>query len=46
MNPKGFPSFAAVASEGKGVWETQQAILKLSLEKLQGQQNKARGLYG
>jgi mutual gliding-motility protein MglA len=46
LNPKGFPSFPAVASEGKGVWETEQAILKLSLEKLQGQQSKARGLYG
>lgn len=34
FNPRGMPSFEAVATEGVGVWETHQAILRGTVSRL------------
>jgi signal recognition particle receptor subunit beta len=40
LNPRGLPAIEAVASQGKGVWETQEAVLKSVLD---GLRQRARG---
>lgn len=41
LNPKGLPSIPAIARSGEGVWETQRAILKATLEMLRQQMKGA-----
>lgn len=42
LNPGGAPSFAAIASRGEGVWETQTALSRLVFERLRHQSDIER----
>jgi hypothetical protein len=42
MNPKGLPSFEAVAVRGEGVWETQTAVVTEVLQALRRNAREAR----